>query len=108
MDAIRPITIPPPLPAVRPVLPTPDVGQTASGALDPAVTVEIGTDAAPASSGEQMGYERDTGSHAIVFRVTDMLTGDVILQIPDEIVLKARSYAGKDAAPVGERVETRA
>lgn len=39
-----------------------------------------------------------------MFRITDALNGDVIVQIPNEIVLKARAYARQPEAPTGGRL----
>ena len=112
MDPIRPVTSLPPLASVD--LPA-RVGDTDRGSderrLDPAVSLDISPDAGKASRAdtERRGFERDRDSKSVVYRVTDTVSGDVIVQIPNEIVIKARVY-GRDQNPpvVGERIERRA
>ena len=110
MDAVRPVTaLLPPAPAAPPVEPTPAPTKVGGSerSLGPAVTVDVRGDA-PSEASDKRGYERDSTSQALVYRVTDAASGDVIMQIPDEIVIKARAYARQDASPVGERIEKRA
>lgn len=119
MDPIRPAAILPSSPVVdapqRPAV-QPIGGGATSGTgaerqvLDPAVSVEFSADAAevPPAQSERRSYERDAQTEALVFRVTDMANGDVIVQIPDEVVLKARAYLRQDTVSAGERVERHA
>ena len=115
MEALRPIPTQPPVPQVseaRPVAATAAAGGADPQRLDPAVSVEVDPAAAQKSAedaaSEKRGFIRDSGSHALVYQVTDASTGDVVLQIPDEVVLKARAYA-RDAQPAaGARFETTA
>ena len=114
MDAIGPVTgkLAPisALADIGPASPSAGSGEAAARILAPAASVEFrGGSGTPSSSAdERQGYERDADSRAIVFRVTDAVSGDVIVQIPNEIVLKARVYARQDDAAVGVRVEKRA
>lgn len=112
MDAIRPLTSTPPVtPAptvapVRSVAPTDGAGAE-SRLLEPAVSLDLRPEAGEAKPDEpeRRAYVRDAQSQSLVFRVTDPKTGDVVMQIPDEVVLKARIYA-KETTSVftGERV----
>lgn len=119
MDPIRPAAILPSSPVVEaPQRATvqPIGGAVASGSgaerqvLEPAVSVEFSADAAEVapSQSERSRYERDAATEALVFRVTDMASGDVIVQIPDDVVLKARAYARQNSVSAGERVERHA
>ncbi len=78
--------------------------------LDPAVSVELSSHASEEAqtTAERRRYEVDSATQALVFRVTNVANGDVIVQIPDEVVLKARAYAQQTAAAAGERIERRA
>lgn len=112
MDTIRPVAAVPPAPSVeasRPIEPQVSTARDERQNLDPAVSVEIGTNASSsssrASSDERRGFERDLETKAVVYRVTDTFSGDVVIQIPNEIVLKARAYARQPNPPAGERIE---
>ena len=116
MEPVRPITpsAPPaasdlPLRPGASVAPLAAVGLPERQALDPAVSVELSPDAAGSAKGgdaepDRRGFERDAETQALVFRITDALNGDVIVQIPNEVVLKARAYGRQPEAPTGERV----
>ncbi len=75
-----------------------------SMALGPAVSLDIGGESEPAkesgreSGPETRGYVREAESNALVYQVVDPQTGDVVIQIPDEVVIKARAYAREVAA----------
>ncbi len=111
MDAIRPAPPTPPVapaPTVTPVRPVagPSDGPE-SRVLDPAVSIDVHPDAAEAkpSEPERRGYIRDQDSASLVFRVTDPKTGDVVMQLPTEMVLRARAYARENTAAFsGERL----
>ncbi|WP_375464085.1 hypothetical protein [uncultured Methylobacterium sp.] len=106
------ITAPPPGPApgVTPIRPVPAPGPAGGDVLGPAVSLRIGPDAAgaPAASNgktvqarpeaESRGYVRDAESRSLVFQVVDPASGDIVVQIPDAVVLKARAYAREAAA----------
>ena len=120
MESIRPVAALPPSPVVEaPLRPAVQPASVASAAaserqvLDPAVSVafsaEVGEPAeAAVVPTERSRYERDAQTEALVFRVTDMASGDVIVQIPDEVVLRARAYARQPSASAGERIERHA
>lgn len=113
MDAIRPVTVLPPLAAVATPTRVSDSGDRDSTdrMLDPAVSLDINPNAGKAEKGEteRRGFERDRDTQSVVFRVTDSISGDVIVQIPNEIVIKARVYGREQNPPaIGERVEKRA
>ena len=110
MDPIRAAATTPPL-STTPVTPIRPVAETvrdeapASRPLDPAVTVAVSpesTEAKPPEP-ERRAYIRDAESQSLVFRVTDPQTGDVVMQIPDEGIPKARAYARETAPFPGER-----
>ncbi|GEO99193.1 hypothetical protein [Methylobacterium haplocladii] len=112
MDPIRPVISLPPLAAIDP---PPRVGDADRGSderrLDPAVSLDISPNAGKSQRAEteRRGFERDLDSQALVYRITDSISGDVIVQIPNEIVIKARVYGREQNPPVtGERVEKRA
>lgn len=60
--------------------------QTVSNALDPPVKLDIGATAHDAR------FIRDTATQALVFQVVDPGSGDVIVQLPTETVLRNRAY----------------
>ena len=112
MDAIRPLTSTPPVaPAatvapIRPVAAPAQAGASDSRVLDPAVSLDLRPEAeAKPTEPERRAYVRDADTQSLVFRVTDPKTGDVVMQIPDEVILKARAYA-RDTTSVftGERL----
>ncbi|CAO4142537.1 Flagellar protein FlaG [Methylorubrum thiocyanatum] len=111
MDPIRAAAPTPPV-STSPVTPIRPVAEpvrneaSASRALDPAVSVEVKPEAAEAKprEPERRAYMRDADTQSLVFRVTDPQTGDVVMQIPDEVILKARAYAREAAPPPGERI----
>ena len=70
-----------------------------SNALDPPVKVDIG-----ASSGNAR-FVRDADTRAIVYQVVDPSSGDVIVQLPTETVLRNRAYDESQrarTAPAGQ------
>ncbi|GEL40164.1 hypothetical protein MEX01_07550 [Methylorubrum extorquens] len=111
MDPIRAAASTPPV-STAPITPIRPVGETvrdeapASRVLDPAVTVAVSPESTEAKPSEpdRRAYIRDAESQSLVFRVTDPQTGDVVMQIPDEVILKARAYAREAAPFLGERV----
>lgn len=106
-------------PPVRPVSATKPVE---SAVLGPAVSLEIGGEGeasnenAKEASPESRGYVRDAESKALVYQIVDPASGDVVVQIPTEVVIKARAYArevaasqaANQAATPGSAVEKRA
>lgn len=114
MDPIRPLSVLPPSTAIETVARSggtaADQGGRERGTLDPAVSIELSSNAAEgrATESPRRGYERDAETQSLVFRITDALSGDVVMQIPDEIVLKARAYARQPNPPAGLIVEKRA
>ncbi len=110
MDAIRPAPPMPPVTAAPTVTPVRPVAGPSNGpesrVLDPAVSIDVRPEASAAkpSEPEQRAYIRDQDTASLVFRVTDPKTGDVVMQIPDEVILKARAYAREAAPSPGERI----
>jgi hypothetical protein len=111
MDPIRPVTSVPPLAAFDPPARIGEAGADRGGderRLDPAVSLDISPEAGRAQKAdtERRGFERDQDSQAVVYRVTDSISGDVIVQIPNEVVIKARVYGREQTPPAaGERLE---
>jgi len=111
MDPIRAAASTPPV-STAPITPVRPIAETvrdeapASRVLDPAVTVAVNPESADTkpSEPERRAYTRDADSQSLVFRVTDPQTGDVVMQIPDEVILKARAYAREAAPSPGERI----
>ncbi|CAO4163805.1 flagellar protein FlaG [Methylorubrum populi] len=103
--SISPVSTSPILP-LRPVTDGTRSDTQTSRTLDPAVSLDVKPEAAEAKlpDSERRAYVRDADSQSLVFRVTDSQTGEVVMQIPDEIVLKARVYAREAYVPTGERV----
>lgn len=109
MDPIRAAAPTPPVSTapitpVRPVAEADRSEEPTSRVLAPAVSVDVKPEAAEDKPPERRAYVRDTESQSLVFRVTDPQTGEVVMQIPDEVILKARTYARDSAPPPGERV----
>ncbi|MFD0938292.1 hypothetical protein ACFQ12_24285, partial [Methylobacterium trifolii] len=77
---------------------------TGNPALGPAVSLRIGPESAGDGSkaaqpeAESRGYVRDVESRSLVYQVVDPKSGDIVVQIPDAVVLKARTYAREAAA----------
>jgi hypothetical protein len=112
MDSIRPVTSLPPVSAVGFAAPVTDSAARGSDErkLDPAVSVDFSPDAAKASKAENenRGYVRDKDSDSVVFRITDTVSGDVIVQIPNEVIVKARVYGREQNPPTGELIQKHA
>ncbi|GAB6842114.1 hypothetical protein HNR00_003996 [Methylorubrum rhodinum] len=111
MDAIRPLPPTPPVapaPAVTPIRPAAGSSNGSdSRVLDPAVSIDVRPEAGEAkpTEPERRAYIRDRDSESLVFRVTDPKTGDVVMQIPNEVILRARAYARETTAAFsGERL----
>lgn len=115
MEPFRPVTLSAPVPStdlpLRPIAPVAGADAPTRQMLDPAVSVELSRDAASGAVRDgaepeprRRGFERDAETQTLVYRVTDAFSGDVIVQIPDEIVLKARAYARQPSLPAGERI----
>ena len=112
-------------PAVTPVVPAlslrgVEAPTAAVTALEPAVRVEIRGDApartgrdpdersdsktaAPAAEEPRIIIDKDT--KAVVYQVLDPGSGDVVFQLPDPVVLKARGYAEAAQARSTEAAE---
>ncbi|GLS45794.1 hypothetical protein [Methylobacterium brachythecii] len=111
MEPIRPVQFSPPVPAIEPISRATGVSDRGDGdrTLDPAVSLDLSPEAANRRrADESRGYVRDKDSESVVFRITDTVSGDVIVQIPNEIVIKARVYGREQNPPVGERIEKHA
>lgn len=99
MDAIRPAPPTPPVAQASGITPIRPVAASSNGpesrVLDPAVSVDVRSDTTEAKTAqpEQRAYVRDQASASLVFRVTDPQAGDVVMQIPTEVILRARAYA---------------
>lgn len=103
ITAVTPVR--PPVPAAVPAQPA-----APPTSLEPAVRVDIRrTDAerdGPAKSEAQANPEEaedrrhsiDPDTKTMVFQVVDPASGDVVIQIPDALVLKARAYVEAQAA----------
>ncbi len=112
MDTIRPVSPLPPVSAVGFAAPvTDDAGRGSDQRkLDPAVSLDLSPEAAKASKAdlEDRGYVRDKDSDSVVFRITDTVSGDVIVQIPNEVIVKARVYGREQNPPTGELIQKHA
>lgn len=71
---------------------TTEQAPTPSRSLEPAVKVDIGSDA------HEARFVRDVDTSAIVFQVVDQNSGDVLAQLPSETALRNRAYAQSQAA----------
>lgn len=104
--SIRSVT-PAPVQAVPPVTPPKPVAKP----LEPAVRLDIRSAERPVSVAEEprpaMAVEVDqterrvtidTDTKSIVYQVVDPVSGDIVVQLPDPVVLKARAYAEAVAA----------
>jgi flagellar protein FlaG len=110
ISAAWPIGRASPTPTVDPVRsvgegrgsPDPKAGQR----LAPAVTVDVSRNGEGSRDRSETGYEghfiRDTDSRQMVYQMIDPTSGDIILQIPDVTVLKARAYAEPQSASTSE------
>lgn len=121
METVRPISLStapaaavslPAAPLARPAPAGAEGGRQAGERqiLEPAVSIDVKSDAgesAPAAV-ERRRIERDDETQTLVYRVTDSVSGDLIVQIPDAVVLKARAYARQVEAAAGERIERHA
>lgn len=92
---------------VRAAAPASSGQLTGSHALGPAVSLRIGPESSGAAGdgskaaqpeAESRGYVRDAESRSLVYQVVDPKSGDIVVQIPDAVVLKARTYAREAAA----------
>lgn len=95
---------PAPVQAIRPV----EAPATVAVPLAPAVRVDIRASAAPAveekpavdveaeRTERRVTVDQDTKS--LVYQLVDPSSGDVVVQLPDPIVLKARAYAAASLA----------
>jgi hypothetical protein len=104
VTAFAPSTQPASIQVSAPVRPVSPAKPVESVALGPAVSLEIGAEGEPAKEGakepgsENRGYVRDAESNALVYQIVDQRTGDIVVQIPDEVVIKARAFAREIAA----------
>lgn len=122
VTAYAPSTPPAGIQASPPVRPVSAAKPVESAVLGPAVSLEIGGEGeasnenAREASPETRGYVRDAESKSLVYQVVDPASGDVVVQIPTEVVIKARVYArevaanqaANQAATPGSAVEKRA
>ncbi|MDR7036968.1 MULTISPECIES: flagellar protein FlaG [Methylobacterium] len=119
---IRAVATSPPVAPAASVPSTPqrqDARPQAQAALAPAVSLSIGEAAETRNAAETAqqnarsgAYTRDAESQTLVYQVVDPASGDVVIQIPDEVVLRARVYAREAseaaAQKPGAAVERRA
>ncbi|MER2268854.1 hypothetical protein [Methylobacterium oxalidis] len=108
---IRAIATPPPVtpaPAVTPSQTARQGAQPQQAPLAPAVSLSIGENAearpsaeAAQQGAERGGYTRDAESQTLVYQVVDPASGDVVIQIPDAVVLRARVYAREASEAAG-------
>lgn len=107
---ISPLSPPPaplaPQPAVRRVAPVAPV----AAPLEPAVQFDVRPNLEPSREpaipvAENVGPARDEGrvtvdtdTKSLVYQVIDPDSGDVVVQLPDAAILKARAYAETAAA----------
>ncbi|MFF8800384.1 MULTISPECIES: hypothetical protein [unclassified Methylobacterium] len=112
MDPIRaaaplpPVSSPATVTPIRPVAEPAPSEAAPPRVLDPAVSLDVKPEATETKppEPERRAYIRDAESQSLVFRVTDPSTGDVVMQIPNEVILKARVYARETTPFAGERV----
>jgi hypothetical protein len=76
-----------PLPQLPEQQPEPETSKS----LEPAVKVDIGSDA------YRSRFVRDTDTSKIVFQVVDSASGNVVDQLPSESALRNRAYASSNA-----------
>lgn len=121
METVRPVT-----PPVQASVPEPSRAPPSFAAerdpqrrpLDAPVSLDLSDEAARAAQTPsartivdeqpqlERGFERDRDTQTLVYRLTDVTSGDVLLQFPNEAVMKARAYARQaEASSLGERVE---
>lgn len=106
---LRTVTLPHPAAAAAASLPLNPIRSTTAieagpiegPTLGPAALVSIGEGGSDPSEAERRGYARDPESQALVYQVVDAQSGEVVVQIPDDVVLRARAYA--EAAEVRAR-----
>lgn len=116
METLRPISFASapaalaPTPRPAPANPEGDRQAGERQVLNPAVSIDVKPDAGDTSpaAAERRRIERDAETQTLVYRVTDTISGELIVQIPDATVLKARAYARQVEAAAGERVERHA
>lgn len=105
---VRTATVPP-VQAVQPVEPP----QPAARPLEPAVRVDIRSGERPVAAADaprpadappveqtERRVTVDTETKSLVYQVVDAASGDIVVQLPDPVVLKARAYAEAAAAKV--------
>lgn len=115
--SISSVTAVPPIRVSQPVQASGQQAEVAPAALAPAVRIDIrAADAArPAEAGRsetkasgEDAVERhnriDPDTKTLVYQEVDQASGDIVVQIPDAVVLKARAYVEAQAAR-NQRVE---
>lgn len=75
--------------------------------LEPAVKLDLSAEAdAPSPAADKAEYRaqvvRDNDTREMVYQVLDPLSGDIVVQLPSVVVLKARAYAETEAARTAE------
>ena len=89
---VQPVQAPAPLaPAVRVDIRGQDQGTDPRAGTPRAPTSDEDAKAAPAAMEPRIRIDRDT--KAVVYQEVDPNSGDVVVQLPDPVVLKARAYA---------------
>ncbi|MBX9932418.1 MAG: hypothetical protein K2Y56_12900 [Methylobacterium sp.] len=95
VQAVRPVEAP--KPPAAPLEPAVRVDIRSGDRPAPAVEEERPVEAAPVDQNERrVRIDEDTKS--LVYQVVDPASGDIVVQLPDPVVLKARAYAEAAAA----------
>ena len=105
---VQPVQAPPPLaPAVRVDIRSQDQGAGPGGIPRSGLarTLDPASDTKAADNAMEPRIRIDRETKAVVYQEVDPSSGDVIVQLPDPVVLKARAYA--EAAEARTRATAR-
>lgn len=106
IGSVQGVERPAPVAAPVPVaVPERAVTERPPAPLEPAVRVEIGRDApapAPETSPYRAQIVRDSQTRSMIYQVLDPRSGDIVVQLPSVVVLKARAYAEREAAQAAD------
>lgn len=101
--AERPAPVVAPVPAAAPARAV--AAEPERTPLEPAVKLDLSADA-PSPAADKAEYRaqvvRDNDTREMVYQVLDPLSGDIVVQLPSVVVLKARAYAETEAARTAE------
>ena len=101
--ADRPAPVVASIPAAAPTRPV--AAEPERTPLEPAVKIYLSADA-PSPAADKAEYRaqvvRDNDTREMVYQVLDPLSGDIVVQLPSGVVLKARAYAETEAARTAE------